>query len=321
VTEIALRKYILRRLLLLVPTIIGVTILVFLMIRLMPADIVQQIAGEGTQLTEEERQEIREELGLDRPVLQQYFVWMSETVRGDLGTSLQTKVAVRTELKNRLPRTLELGLLALLLSLCVSLPIGVLAAIRQDTILDYIARSGAIAFLSIPSFWMGTMIMVLPSKWWGWAPPLQYKDLWVDPVQNLYMLIIPAAILGMLLSGTVMRMTRAQMLEVLRQDYVRTAWSKGLRERTVVTRHAIKNAFIPVVTIIGLQIPVLVGGTVILESIFGVPGMGRYLLSAISWRDYPVVQGIVLVLASAVVLTNLAVDLTYAYLDPRIRYG
>jgi peptide/nickel transport system permease protein len=163
--------------------------------------------------------------------------------------------------------------------------------------------------------------MVLPSKWWGWAPPLQYKDLWVDPVQNLYMLIIPAAILGMLLSGTVMRMTRAQMLEVLRQDYVRTAWSKGLRERTVVTRHAIKNAFIPVVTIIGLQIPVLVGGTVILESIFGVPGMGRYLLSAISWRDYPVVQGIVLVLASAVVLTNLAVDLTYAYLDPRIRYG
>jgi peptide/nickel transport system permease protein len=321
VTEIALRKYILRRLLLLVPTIIGVTILVFLMIRLMPADIVQQIAGEGTQLTEEERQEIREELGLDRPVLQQYFVWMSETVRGDLGTSLQTKVAVRTELKNRLPRTLELGLLALLLSLCVSLPIGVLAAIRQDTILDYIARSGAIAFLSIPSFWMGTMIMVLPSKWWAWAPPLQYKDLWVDPVQNLYMLIIPAAILGMLLSGTVMRMTRAQMLEVLRQDYVRTAWSKGLRERTVVTRHAIKNAFIPVVTIIGLQIPVLVGGTVILESIFGVPGMGRYLLSAISWRDYPVVQGIVLVLASAVVLTNLAVDLTYAYLDPRIRYG
>ncbi len=314
-------KYIIRRLLLLVPTIIGVTILVFLLIRLMPGDVVQQISGETAVLSEEQRQEVRKELGLDRPVVQQYFVWMSEIFRGDLGNSLQTKVPVATELKNRLPVTLELGALALVLSLCVSLPIGVYAAIRQDTILDYVARSGAIAFLSIPSFWMGTMVMVLPSKWWGWAPPLQYKDLWVDPWQNLYMLIIPAAILGMLLSGTVMRMTRAQMLEVLRQDYVRTAWSKGLRERTVVTRHAIKNAFIPVVTIVGLQIPILVGGTVILESIFGIPGVGRYLLFSIGSLDYPVVQAINLIVALVVVLTNLAVDITYAYLDPRIRYA
>lgn len=314
-------RYILRRLLLLVPTMIGVTILVFLLIRFMPGDLVQQISGENAMLTEEERQEVREELGLDKPIFQQYFIWMSEILRGDLGNSFQTKVAVTSELKNRLPVTLELGVLAILLSLCVSLPIGVLAAIRQDTMLDYIARSGAIAFLSIPSFWMGTLVVVLPSKWWGWAPPLYYKDLWVDPVDNLYMLIIPAAILGMLLSGTVMRMTRAQMLEVLRQDYVRTAWSKGLRERTVVTRHAIKNAFIPVVTIVGLQIPILVGGTVILESIFGVPGMGRYLLFSIGSLDYPVVQAIVLIIAGAVVLTNLAVDLTYAYLDPRIRYA
>jgi peptide/nickel transport system permease protein len=316
-----LGKYILRRLLLIVPTLIGVTILVFLLIRLMPGDIVQQLSGEGTYLTEEERQEVREGLGLDKPIFQQYFIWMSEILRGDFGSSFQTKVPVMTELKNRLPVTLELGVLALLLSLSVSLPIGVLAAIRQDTILDYIARSGAIAFLSIPSFWMGTMVVVLPSKFLGWAPPLYYKDLWVDPLQNLYMLIIPAAILGMLLSGTVMRMTRAQMLEVLRQDYVRTAWSKGLRERTVVTRHAIKNAFIPVVTIVGLQIPILVGGTVILESIFSVPGMGRYLLFSIGSLDYPVVQAINLIVALAVVFTNLAVDLTYAYLDPRVRYG
>jgi peptide/nickel transport system permease protein len=320
-TERDLGKYIIRRLLLLVPTIIGVTILVFLLIRLMPGDVVQQISGETAVLSEEQRQEVRKELGLDRPVVQQYFVWMSKTLRGDFGNSLQTKVPVATELKNRLPVTLELGALALVLSLCVSLPIGVYAAIRQDTILDYVARSGAIAFLSIPSFWTGTMVMVLPSKWWGWAPPPLYKDLWVDPWQNLYMLIIPAAILGMLLSGTVMRMTRAQMLEVLRQDYVRTAWSKGLRERTVVTRHAIKNAFIPVVTIVGLQIPILVGGTVILESIFGIPGVGRYLLFSIGSLDYPVVQAINLIVASVVVLTNLAVDLTYAYLDPRIRYA
>ena len=314
-------RYILRRLILVVPTVVGVTILVFLMIRLMPGDLVQQISGENAILTEEERHEVREELGLNRPVFQQYFVWMGKVLRGDLGTSFQTKVPVTTELKNRLPVTLELGVLALLISLCVSLPIGVIAAIRQDTVLDYVARSGAIAFLSIPSFWMGTLAMVLPSKWWGWAPPLTYKDLWVDPRENLYMLILPAAIMGMLLSGTVMRMTRAQMLEVLRQDYVRTAWSKGLRERTVVSRHAIKNAFIPVVTIVGLQIPIIVGGTVILESIFGIPGIGRYLLFSIGSLDYPVVQAEILIIALAVVVTNLAVDMTYAYLDPRIRYG
>jgi len=316
-----LGRYILRRLFLVVPTIVGVTVLVFLMIRLMPGDLVQQISGEGAILTEEERHEVREELGLNRPVFQQYFVWMGKVLRGDLGTSFQTKVPVTTELKNRLPVTMELGLLALLISLCVALPIGVVAAIRQDTMLDYVARSGAIAFLSIPSFWMGTLVMVLPSKWWGWAPPLTYKDFWVDPRDNLYMLILPAAIMGMLLSGTVMRMTRAQMLEVLRQDYVRTAWSKGLRERTVVMRHAIKNAFIPVVTIVGLQIPILVGGTVILESIFGIPGIGRYLLFSIGSLDYPVVQAEILIIALAVVVTNLAVDMTYAYLDPRIRYG
>jgi peptide/nickel transport system permease protein len=304
-----------------VPTIVGVTILVFLMIRLMPGDLVQQISGESAVLSEEERQEVREELGLNRPVFQQYFVWMGKVLRGDLGTSFQTKVPVTTELKDRLPVTLELGLLALFISLCVSLPIGVIAAIRQDTVLDYVARSGAIAFLSIPSFWMGTLVMVLPSKWWGWAPPLTYEDLWVDPLNNLYMLIFPAAIMGMVLSGTVMRMTRAQMLEVLRQDYVRTAWSKGLRERTVVSRHAIKNAFIPVVTIVGLQIPILVGGTVILETIFGIPGIGRYLLVSVGSLDYPVVQAEILIIALAVVVTNLAVDMTYAYLDPRIRYG
>jgi peptide/nickel transport system permease protein len=314
-------KYVLRRLLLVIPTLVGVTILVFLLVRLLPGDVVQQISGETAQLSEEGRQEVRHELGLDKPVYQQYFIWMSHVLRGDLGKSLQTKVSVSSELKNRLPVTVELGIIALLLSLCIALPIGVFAAVRQDTILDYIARSGAIAFISIPSFWIGTLIVVLPNKWWGWAPPIQYHDLWVDPVQNLYMLIIPAAILGMLLSGTVMRMTRAQMLEVLRQDYVRTAWSKGLRGRTVIARHAVRNAFIPVVTIIGLQIPLLVGGTVILETIFGIPGMGRYLLFSINSLDYPVVQAVNLIVASVVILTNLAVDLTYAYLDPRIRFA
>lgn len=303
-----------------VPTLIGVTIVVFLLVRFLPGDIVQQISGENAQLTEEDRSAVREELGLDKPVFQQYFVWMGDVLSGDLGESLQTKVPITTELKNRLPVSIELGLLALLISLSVSLPIGVYAAIRQDSPLDYTARSIAIIFLSIPSFWMGTLIIVLPNVWWGWAPPIQYKDLWVDPVENLYMLIIPAAILGMLLSGTVMRMTRAQMLEVLRQDYVRTAWSKGLRERTIVVRHAIRNAFIPVITIIGLQVPILVGGTVILETVFSIPGVGRYLVFSIGTLDYPVVQSINLLVAAVVVFTNIAVDTAYAYLDPRIRY-
>ncbi len=314
-------KYVLRRLFLVFPTLVGVTILVFLLVRLLPGDVVQQISGETAQIDEARRLEVRQELGLDKPVFQQYFIWMSHVVKGDLGESLQTKVPVLNELKNRLPVTFELGLLALFLSLCVSLPIGILAAVRQDSIVDYVARSGAIAFISIPSFWIGTLVMVLPSKWWGWAPPITYHDLWVDPVQNLYMMIIPAAILGMLLSGTVMRMTRAQMLEVLRQDYVRTARAKGLRGRTIIGRHAVRNAFIPVVTIIGLQIPLLVGGTVILETIFGIPGMGRYLLFSISTLDYPVVQAVNLIVASVVILSNLGVDLTYAYLDPRIRYA
>ena len=316
-----MNRYIIRRLLMVIPTLIGVTILVFLLVRLLPGDVVQQLSGENAQLSEEQRQEVRKELGLDKPVFQQYFVWMSHVARGDLGESLQTKVSVTSELRHRLPVTFELGLLALAISLCVSLPIGVLAAVRQDSKLDYIARSGAIAFLSIPSFWMGTLVMVLPNKWWGWAPPIQYKNLWEDPGENLYMLIIPAAILGMLLSGTVMRMTRAQMLEVLRQDYVRTAWSKGLRERTVVARHAIRNAFIPVVTIVGLQVPILVGGTVILETIFSIPGVGRYLLFSIASLDYPVVQAINLIIAAVIVLTNLAVDVTYGFLDPRIRFN
>lgn len=313
-------KYVIRRFLMVVPTLIGVTIVVFLLVRFLPGDIVQQISGENAQLTEEDRSAVREELGLDKPVFQQYFVWMGDVLSGDLGESLQTKVPITTELKNRLPVSIELGLLALLISLSVSLPIGVYAAIRQDSPLDYTARSIAIIFLSIPSFWMGTLIIVLPNVWWGWAPPIQYKDLWVDPVENLYMLIIPAAILGMLLSGTVMRMTRAQMLEVLRQDYVRTAWSKGLRERTIVVRHAIRNAFIPVITIIGLQVPILVGGTVILETVFSIPGVGRYLVFSIGTLDYPVVQSINLLVAAVVVFTNIAVDTAYAYLDPRIRY-
>jgi len=216
--------------------------------------------------------------------------------------------------------TFELGFLALIIALLISFPIGVYSAIRQDTGGDYIARSIAIIFISVPAFWTGTMIMIFPALWWGWSPPVMLIKFNVDPLGNLQMFIVPAVLMGMLLSGVNMRMMRTMMLEVLRQDYIRTAWSKGLRERVVVIRHALKNALIPVVTIIGLQMPIMIGGTVILEQIFCLPGVGRLLLEAIVQRDYPVVTGVMLFFATAILIINLLVDLTYAYLDPRVSY-
>ena len=269
-------------------------------------------------------------LGLDKPWYIQYFAWLGDAARGDFGESLRTGRSIGTELRDRFPVTLELTTLALLVSLIISLPIGVLSAVRQDSLLDYIARSTAIGALAIPVFWAATLVIVLPSVWWNVAPPIAYKDLWVDPWENLKIMLFPygkfvpvgpAVILGVGLSGTVLRLTRAQMLEVLRQDYIRTAWAKGLRERTVIIRHALKNALIPVVTVIGLQFPFLIGGAVIVESIFNIPGVGRYLLAAIQGLDYTVVQSVVLIIAVAVVVSNLIVDLMYAYLDPRIRYS
>jgi peptide/nickel transport system permease protein len=326
-----MQRYILRRAILMVPTLIGVTLLVFVAVRVfLPGDVIQMVAGTNAVITDEVRQEIRKDLGLDRPYYEQYWDWVSGVFRADLGESLYTHTPVASEMKNRWPVTIELGLLALMVSLCISLPIGVLAAVRQDSLLDYIARSTAIGFLAIPGFWLGTLVVVLAAKWWGVATPSQYVDLWVDPWQNLKIMLFPfgkfvpvgpAVILGIGMSGTVMRLTRAQMLEVLRQDYIRTAWSKGLRERTVVTRHAIRNAFIPVVTVVGLQLPFVLSGSIIMETIFNIPGMGRFLVTALANLDYPSIQAINLLLASMVVISNLLVDVTYSMLDPRVRYA
>jgi len=204
--------------------------------------------------------------------------------------------------------------------LVIAIPIGVIAAVRQDTWSDYLGRSTAIGFLAIPSFWLGTLVITLPSVWWGWTPPLRYTGFLADPMKNLGHVVVPAIILGLALSGSMMRLTRAQMLEVLRQDFVRTASAKGLSERAVVVGHALKNALIPVLTLLGLQVSLLVGGTVVLESVFVLPGMGRYLLEAVQYRDYPVIQGLNLIFATAIVLANLLVDLMYGWLDPRVRY-
>ncbi|HWO94429.1 MAG TPA: ABC transporter permease [Dehalococcoidia bacterium] len=317
-----MQRYLLRRILLLVPTLLGVSIIVFALVRFVPGDTVAIIAGERGFSSPEVEEAVRRDLGLDEPAWQQYFDWLGGVLRGDLGESLIFDgVTVNDELGDRLPVTIQMALMAMVIGLLVAIPVGIISAIRQDTILDYATRSVGIGFIAIPTFWLGTLVMVIPPALWGWAPPARYFDLWDRPLDNLELMIIPSALLGVALSGTVMRLVRAQMLEVMRQDYIRTAWSKGLRERTVITRHAIRNAFIPVITLIGLQVPVLIGGTVVLENIFSVPGVGRYLVFAIQQHDYPVVQGVNLLIALIVVVTNLVVDMTYGILDPRVRYS
>ena len=268
-----------------------------------------------------DREALLHELGLDVPVHVQYGRWLEGIVlRGTLGNSLLGKWSVEEKIMGRLPVTLELGFLALVIGLVLGVPIGIWSAIRHDTTVDYAGRSVAILGLATPNFWLGIMVMTYPVIWWGWTPRMQLIPFSDDPLGNLGMFIFPSLILGTALSAATMRMTRTMLLEVLRQDYIRTAWSKGLRERVVVIRHAIKNALIPVVTLIGLQLPILVGGAVIMENIFNLPGLGRLMLTALTDRDYPVISGINLFFATIVVAINLVIDLIYGYLDPRVRY-
>ena len=228
--------------------------------------------------------------------------------------------AVEEKIIGRLPVTIQLGVMAIVIGLVIALPVGIYSAIRQDTAADYAGRSIAIIGLATPNFWLALMVIIFPSIWWGWSPSMELIPFVEDPLGNLGMFIIPSLILGTASAAATMRMTRTMMLEVLRQDYIRTAWAKGLNERVVVMRHALKNALIPVVTLIGLQLPILVGGSVIMENIFNLPGLGRLLLIALSDRDYPVVSGVNLFFATAVVGVNLMIDLIYPYLDPRVRY-
>jgi len=315
-----LTTYIIRRLLLAIPTVLLVIFATFMIVRLVPGNIVELILAERPYATEGDKAKIENDLGLDKPIPVQFVTYLGNVLQGDLGQSYWTSRPVTDELKQRMPVTLELGLYSILIGLIVAMPVGLLSAVRQDTGADYIARSFAILAISVPYFFTATLLIVFPPMW-GWAPPLIFKG-WTDgPLQHLYYFFFPALLLGVALAGGVMRITRTMMLEVLRQDYIRTAWSKGLRERSVITRHALKNAFIPVITVIGLQVGTALGGTIILESIFNMPGVGRYIVGAIFQRDYPSVQGVVLVLAITVVLVNLLVDVTYAYLDPRIRYS
>jgi peptide/nickel transport system permease protein len=314
-----MHKYILQRVLLMIPTVLFVSMVIFSLIRMIPGD-VTQIMVENFKYASDTK-ELKRQLGLDQPIPVQYTKWVWGVVRGDFGTSIWTKRSIADELKTRFPVSLELGLYAMLVSVALAIPVGVLAAIRQDTWIDYVLRTFSIVFLSVPGFWLATLVVVLPSLWWQKSPLLPWAYFHQDPLQNLLVLTTPAIILGVDRAAALMRMTRSQMLEVLRQDYVRTAWAKGLRERRVVLRHALKNALIPVVTIIGLQVPVILGGSLIMESIFNLPGMGQFLINVINQRDYPMLQAITVVFTVTVLAVNLVVDIIYAYLDPRVRLG
>ena len=317
-----MRAYIIRRLLLIIPTLFILSILVFLSVRFIPGDVIDFIVGRmGFEATDIDREVLERQLGLDVPVWVQYARWIGGIFRhGSLGESLMGHGAVTEKIIGRLPVTLELGLMAIVIGLVIALPVGIYSAIRQDTAADYLGRSLAIIGLATPNFWLGIMVMIYPSIWWGWTPPLELIAFREDPLGNLAMFLIPSVILGTASAAATMRMMRTMMLEVLRQDYIRTAWSKGLKERIVVIRHTIKNALIPVITLIGLQLPILVGGAVIMENIFNLPGLGRLMVFALEERDYPMVSGVNLFFATGVVLLNLLIDLIYPYLDPRVRY-
>ncbi|MCC6388533.1 MAG: ABC transporter permease [Dehalococcoidia bacterium] len=316
-----MQKYILRRAALLLPTLIGITLVVFLAVRFLPGDVIDQMTGERGSANPEMRRQLEERYSLTGSVGRQYVEWLSDIAAGDLGTSITTNRPVTTDLRQRLPITFQLGTMALLISILVAIPVGILSAVTQDSVWDFLARSLSIGFLAVPSFWMGLLVLTYGFVWFGWVPPLNYRDLWEDPAQNFQIMIAPALILGAGLSGTVMRMTRSMMLEVLRHDFTRTARAKGLSPRVVIIRHALRNAILPVMTIVGLQVSVVVGGTVVLEQLFSIPGLGSLLLTAINTRDYPVVQGIVLLSAVVVVLSNFAVDIAYTLVDPRVRYA
>jgi peptide/nickel transport system permease protein len=329
-----MRSYIIRRVALIFPTLILVTIITFLMVRFVPGSVLDMMITDhqtqsGTDI-ETLKKNLEISLGLDVPVYTQYGRWVGilpqkeggfqGLLQGDLGTSLWTKRIITTEIFSRIPISMELGIIALFTATIVAFPIGIYSAIRQDTIGDYLGRSFAIMCIAVPGFWIGTLVFVLPSIWWNWSPPVEYVPITEDFGRNIAQFIIPGIIMGTSMAGGTMRMTRTMMLEVLRQDYIKTAWAKGLRERAVIIRHAMKNAMIPVVTIIGGGIPVLIGGNVIMEQIFVLPGIGQYMIGAISQRDYPIISGINLMMASILLFLILLVDLSYAWLDPRIRY-
>jgi peptide/nickel transport system permease protein len=313
-------RYLLVRLYSMALTLAGLTLLVFLMLRLIPGTVVEQMIGADAIVSPAMVAELKRFFGLDQPWYVQYFSWLGQLVRGHLGTSWRTGKPVIDLIMERLPVTIELTALAVVFSLVIGIAAGVLSAIRRDQAVDTVTRVGTLLGLSVPVFWQGTMLILFFSLYLRWMPPVVWVDFFADPRRNLTIMLLPALCLGTASAANIARTTRACMLDVLRSEYIRTAAAKGLAHRALVFKHALKNALIPVVTVLGLQVAGIAGGSVIIEWIFGIPGMGQFLVDAIVQRDYPVIQGINLIIVTIIVLTNLSVDLLYAVLDPRIRY-
>ncbi len=312
-------QYVVKRTLFSVFVLWIISMIVFGAVRLIPGDVCRIVLA-TPDVDKQQCNAIRDELGLNDSVASQYVSYMGGVLHGDFGKTLISKRDVWGEISQRIPLTLELTVLATFLAITIALPIGVISAVKQDSVIDYVLRFVSIGWLSIPSFWLGTMLIILPANWWGYSPPVGYVDFWNGPMKNLEQLYLPAIALGVGLSASLARITRSSVLEVFRQDYVRTARAKGLKERSIIVRHTLKNAMIPVVTLFGIQFGFLLGGTVVLEQIFALPGLGLLTFQAVTIKDYTQVQGLVLFFAVVLVTLNLLVDLSYAWFDPRIKY-
>ena len=328
-----MRAYLIRRLLLVIPTVFIITLIIFFLMRLVPGDIVDDLVWqmeEAGTISEVDEDLLRAHYGLGEPALIQYGRFLGVTpqkngkfsglLQGDLGVSWKQRRPVTEMIGEKLAVTFELGLLSFILAQLISLPIGIISALRQNTLADYVGRSFAIIFISAPSFWVATVVIVFPGLWWGYLPPVRWTPFLDNPLKNLNGIWVPALVSALLMGGGMMRWVRTMMLEVLRQDYIRTAWSKGLIEVLVVARHALKNTMIPVVTIMGLQIPILIGGNIIIEQIFNLPGMGFMTITALNTRDYPLVSGIMIVISMGIVVINVITDVMYGVLDPKVQY-
>ena len=316
-----MRAYVIKRLLIAAVTLLGMSMVIFVLLRLAPGNITDIIFESAGYVDPEDRTRLERELGIDRPLAVQYGTWLADMARGELGKSYRFDLPAAQIIRPRLPVTLELAVLALAFSVLLGVPAGVISAIRQDEPLDYALRVLSLAGLSMPSFWLGMVVILCLVRSFGWIPSMSYVSPFEDLRANLLQFLFPALAVGYRSSALLMRFTRSAMLEVLREDYIRTAWAKGQRERTVVWRHALRNASLPIVTLIGIEFAFLIGGLVVTETVFNLPGVARYLIDAIQWRDYPIVQNLTMLIAVVVVLANLVVDLLYAWIDPRIKYG
>ncbi len=316
-----MRTYITHRLAVAVLTLVGMSVVIFLLLRLAPGNIVDILFSTGGYVSESDKAAIMKELGIDRPLWVQYVDWLRDILTGNLGKSYRYDLPAWQVIKPLIPVTVELAILSTIIAVLLGVPTGVISAVRQDTTLDYLLRIVSLAGLSMPSFWLGMVIILALVAWLGWIPPV----ILVSPTENFKIhavqFLLPALAVGYRSSALIMRITRSSVLEVLREDYIRTAWAKGQKGRVVVWRHALRNAILPVVTVIGIEFAFLIGGLVVTETVFNLPGVARFLVQAILWRDYPIVQNLVMFIAIVVILSNLFVDMLYSWLDPRVRYG